>query len=296
VGIYKEWSFQAGEGVAFWWMRSPRLDPVNRLWIATAIFRRLSGECQEIEFPWREFWRAHQGWIYRDGRINTELEDLAQFGIQRRRIDLAEASTPILLSAREALGAGHKLIQGAKNLSEFCIKFRIRNLVLVIPVLALIQSLTPSIYLAFGILEPNYPERILMGWEVEKDTLYLNFSNEVPHSSLTKPFVKTIAELLYDTSFRRIWGSVYRNRLLDLASHRFLSWEDEIPLKIEFPECSAIFVWGVCYRLIEFTNGALYTEGFLVHEISLKRKIVFLPFIQIEVRHPNLNGVRIYKY
>ncbi|MBD1825694.1 hypothetical protein H6F51_24815 [Cyanobacteria bacterium FACHB-DQ100] len=202
-------------------MRSPRLDPVNRSWIATAIFRRLSGECQEIDFPWREFWRTRQGWIYRDGRINTWLQDLTQFRIERRKIKLAEAPKTILLSAQEALDTNHNLIQGAKNLSEFCIELRVDQLVLVIPVLVLIRSLTPSRHLAFGILEPNYPERIMTGWEVEKDTLYLNFSDEVPHSSRTKPFVKTIAELLYDTLFRRIWDSVYRNRILDRANITF---------------------------------------------------------------------------
>lgn len=277
-------------------MRSPHLDPVNRSWIATAIFRRLSGECQEIEFPWREFWRARQGWIYRDGRINTELEDLTQFGIERRRIKLAERPKTILLSTQEALDTNHNLIQGSKNLSEFCIELRVRRLVLVIPVLALIRSLTPSRHLAFGILEPNYPERIMTEWEIEKDTLYLNFSDEVPHSSLTRSFVETIAELLHNTSLRRVWHSVYCNRILDHTNHRFSSWEAEIPLKIEFPECSTIIVQGVPYGSIEFIDGLIYTERFLVQDILLQRKIVFLPFTQIEVRHPNLNGVRIYKY
>ncbi|MEA5497547.1 hypothetical protein [Limnoraphis robusta] len=169
------------------------------------------------------------------------------------------------------------LLEGESNLTEYCIKFQTpQGITLVFPVLECIRAfLVPNKTLAFGLLEPNYFERVITRNEIIGNKLLLDFSEDMAKRVLSKPFTFSVARLLHDSSFRSAWDRVYRDRLSQASQ---VNWNSSIPLVTNLPRFTSN--WHV--------RGLLTEQILWVQQILEVAPVRSLPFSELEFTHPRI--------
>ncbi|HEY9697873.1 MAG TPA: hypothetical protein V6D10_11460 [Trichocoleus sp.] len=274
MGIVRlsDWQFDPREKVTLWWLRSPWRESIHRQWRITAVFKRESGEFKEVDFPWGLLPWLKLGQIFQDGQPiwNEAVGDNFE-------LKIGNASTATLSTSANIPTLANYLLQGRNNLAEYCFKLQTQKQVtIVIPVLECIRAfLVPNKSLAFGLLEPNYFERIVTRNEITGLKLLLDFSEDVPKKILSRPLVFRIARLLYDSSFRAAWDRVFRDRLSQTAQ---TNWNASIPLVTSLPNFSS--TWHV--------RGMLTGQVLLVQQIMEVSPSQSLPFTELEFTHPRI--------
>ncbi|PSB34403.1 hypothetical protein [Stenomitos frigidus] len=266
-----DWLFDPGEKVTLWWLRSPLREGMHRQWRTTAVFRRTSGEFREVDFPWGLLPWLRLGQVFEDGQPvwDTKRGDIF-------RIQVPDSSSMRLSRAANLSVLQERLPSEAANLSEYCITIGAQQSYAILPVLECIRAfLTPNKSLAFGLLEPNYFERILIRNEVIGDKLHLDFSKDIPQRVLNRSLVFFMARLLHDQSFRNAWNSVYHDRLRRAEQ---ASWNTAIPLRTLLPQLGA--TWLV--------RGVLLERVLFVYEILEVEPSRSLPFKELEFTHPGI--------
>lgn len=265
------WLFNPGEKVVLWWLRSPWREAVHRQWRITAVFRRASGEFREVDFPWGLLPWLRLGQVFEDGQPvwDTKRGDIF-------RIQVPDSSAIHLSSAANVPFLQERLPPGEANLSEYCIKVGAQQSYALLPVLECIRAfLSPSKSLVFGLLEPNYFERIITRNEIIGDKLHLDFSKDIPQRVLNRSLVFFMARLLHDPSFRNAWNHVYYDRL---HQSNQTNWNTAIPLRTLLPKLGS--TWLV--------RGVLLDKVLLVHEILEVEPSQSLPFKELEFTHPGI--------
>lgn len=267
-----KWLFEAEEKVTLWWLRSPWRETTNRQWRTTAVFKRESGEFSEVDFPWGLLPWLRLGQVFQDGQPiwNEPTGDVF-------RLVIPDSSSATLSKAADIPTIPNYLLQGESNLAEHCVKFQTqKGSVIVIPVLECIRAfLIPNKTLAFGLLEPNYFERVITRNEVVGAKLSLDFSSDMAKRVLSRPLAFFMARLLHDSSFRSAWDRVYRDRLSQASK---VNWNTSIPLTTNLPQFSSI--WHV--------RGLLTEQILLVQQILEVAPERSLPFSELEFTHPRL--------
>lgn len=265
------WLFDPGEKVTLWWLRSPWREAMHRQWRITAVFRRASGEFREVDFPWGLLPWLRLGQVFEDGQPvwDTKRGDIF-------RIQVPDSSSIRLTKAANLSLLNKRLPQGEANLAEYCITIGAQQSYAILPVLECIRAfLTPNKSLAFGLLEPNYFERIITRNEVIGDKLHLDFSKDIPQRVLNRSLVFFMARLLHDPSFRNAWNSVYHDRLSQANQS---NWNTAIPLRTLLPQLGA--TWLV--------RGVLLERVLFVYEILEVEPSRSLPFKELEFTHPGI--------
>jgi len=271
-----EWPFDKDEFVTLWWLRSPWREAVNRQWRITTVFKRESGELKEVDFPWGLIPWLRLGQVFQNGQPIWERTEGQKF-----QLTVPAVTSATLLSANSIPSLAQYLHDSESNLDEYCVTFSNQKQIVVIPVLECIRAFViPNKSLAFGLLEPNYFERIITRNEIIADKLSLDFSADIPKSILSKPVVFFIARLLHDPSFRSAWDRVYSDRL---STSTDTNWNTSIPLITNLPALAPN--WQV--------RGLLSGQTLLVQQILEVQPAQFLPFSKLEFTHP---GIKKRKY
>jgi hypothetical protein len=276
---FKDWPFELGEEVSLCWLRSPWKDPVTRDWLATAVFRRQSGEFRDVTFYWSAFPRLRFGLSFQDARqIGPVLKKEQIYRLNLGSTVLYEITRAYDIPEIQQYG-----IQGQENLEEYCLNIMSTKLKqrVILPALVYIQSrLATFEKLALGILEPNYFERYILNHHVAEDTLFLDLSADAPKKLLHPKCQETIAGLLYEPTFRAIWDMVRRERLLTSKQQVPLS---TVPLVTHLPQriTSSVLVSGINI------GSSLLIQRILELGIDLP-----LPFNRVIVTHPAYDGLK----
>ena len=135
--------------------------------------------------------------------------------------------------------------------------------------------MVPNKTLAFGLLEPNYFERVITRNEIIDRKIFLDFSQDIAKKVLSKPFAFCVARLLHDSSFRSAWDRVYRDRLSQASQ---VNWNTSIPLMTTLPSFSS--TWHV--------RGLLTAQILWIQQILEVAPARSLPFSELEFTHPRL--------
>ncbi|MCL4318731.1 MAG: hypothetical protein M1596_02375, partial [Firmicutes bacterium] len=114
-------------------------------------------------------------------------------------------------------------------------------------------------------LQPSFLHTIVRDYYIQGNTLYIEFSKDIPVRLLTRAIVLQLAYLLLDPSLRRFWDALYPYRL------RVEPGRIECPP----PEIRNLVVRG----------QTMPRDTLLVYEI-LKATLHLLPVKQILWRHP----------
>lgn len=267
-----EWPFDEDEFVTLWWLRSPWRESAHRQWRTTAIFKHESGEFREVDFPWGLISWLRLGQVFQNGQPiwNQTTGDVF-------KLVIPDSSSATLSPAADIPMLANYLLEGESNLAEYCVKFQTSNgITLVISVVECIRAfLVPNKTLGFGLLEPNYFERVITQNEIIGKKLFLGFSEDMAKQVLSKPFAFFVARLLHDSSFRSAWDRVYRDRLSQASQ---VNWNTSIPLMTNLPSFSS--TWHVRGLL---TGQILWIQQIL--EVAPARS---LPFSELEFTHPRL--------
>ena len=267
-----EWLFDDDEQVTLWWLRSPWRESIYRQWRTTAVFKQKSGEFREVDFPWGLMPWLRLGQVFQMGQPVWNQAEGRIF-----KLVIPDSSTATLAKASAIPILANYLLQGENNLAEYCVRFETEQTVtIVIPVLECIRAfLIPNKTLAFGLLEPNYFERVITRNEINQGRLSLDFSSDVPKKILSRSVVFRIARLLYDSSFRSAWDRVYRDRLSRSTQD---TWNTSIPLTTDLPKFAS--TWHV--------RGILTEQILLVQQILEVIPTRSLPFTELEFTHPSI--------
>ena len=267
-----EWLFDDDEQVTLWWLRSPWRESMYRQWRTTAVFKQKSGEFREVDFPWGLMPWLRLGQVFQMGQPVWNKAEGKVF-----KLVIPDSSTATLARASTIPTLANYLLQGEDNLAEYCIRFQTEQTVtIVIPVLECIRAfLLPNKTLAFGLLEPNYFERVITRNEINQGKLSLDFSGDVPKKILSRSLVFRIARLLHDSSFRLAWDRVYRDRLSRSTQE---TWNTSIPLTTNLPKFAS--TWHV--------RGILTGQVLLVQQILEVIPTRSLPFTELEFTHPRI--------
>lgn len=267
-----EWLFEQDELVTLWWMRSPWRESTHRQWRMTAVFKQKSGEFKEVDFPWGLISWLRLGQVFQNGQpIWSEATgDIFQLVI-------TDSSSATISRALDIPIIANYLLEGESNLAEYCVKFQTqKGITLIIPVLECIRAfLVPNKALAFGLLEPNYFERVITRNDIINRKLFLDFSEDIAKRVLSNPFAFYVARLLHDSSFRSAWDRVYRDRLSQASQ---ANWNASIPLMTYLPSFSS--TWHV--------RGLLTGQILLVQQILEVAPAKSLPFSELEFTHPRI--------
>jgi len=135
--------------------------------------------------------------------------------------------------------------------------------------------LVPNKTLAFGLLEPNYFERVITRDKIIGNKLFLDFSEDIAKRVLSRPLAFFIARLLYDSSFRFAWDLVNRHRLNQASQ---IPWNSSIPLITNVPSFTSN--WHV--------RGLLTGQILWVQQILEVAPAQQLPFSEVEFTHPRI--------
>jgi hypothetical protein len=266
-----DWLFDPGEKVTLWWLRSPWQEALHRQWRTTAVFRRASGEFREVDLPWGLFPWLRLGQVFEDGQPVWDNKRGNTF-----RIQVPDSSSIRISRAADLPLLHERLPQEEANLSEYCIRVGAQQSYAILPVLECIRAfLIPNKSLAFGLLEPNYFERIITRNEIIGDKLHLDFSTDIPQRVLNESLVFFVARLLHDPSFRTAWDSVYHDRRYQTNQ---AAWSAAIPLRTFLPKLGS--TWLV--------RGELMERVVLVHEVLEVEPSHSLPFKELEFTHPGI--------
>ncbi len=266
------WPFDEDEFVTLWWLRSPWREAVNRQWRVTAVFKRESGEFKEVDFPWGLIPWLRLGQVFQNGQPIWNETTGNIF-----KLTIPDSSSATLFKAADIPIIANYLLEGESNLREYCIKFQTqKGITLVFPVLECIRAfLVPNKTLAFGLLEPNYLERVITRNEIIGKKLFLDFSEDIAKRVLSRPLAFFLARLLHDSSFRSAWDRVYRDRYR-LAS--LGNWNSSIPLMTNLPSFTS--TWHV--------RGLLTGQILLIQQILEVAPARSLPFSELEFTHPRI--------
>ncbi|MBD1842457.1 hypothetical protein H6F89_03310 [Cyanobacteria bacterium FACHB-63] len=267
-----EWPFDDEEQVTLWWLRSPWRESIHRQWRTSVVFKRQSGEFREVDFPWGLVPWLRLGQVFQAGQplwneAEGEIFELA----------IPDSSMATLSRASAIPTLANYLLEGESNLAEYCVKFQTQHsITIVIPVLECIRAfLIPNKTLAFGLLEPNYFERVIVQNEIKQGKLSLGFSGDMPKKILSRSLVFRIARLLYDSSFRSAWDIVYRDRFSQASQD---TWNTSIPLTTSLPKFAS--TWHV--------RGLLTGQILLIQQIVEVAPTRSLPFTELEFTHPRI--------
>ncbi len=267
-----KWLFEAEEKVTLWWLRSPWRESTNRQWRTTAVFKRELGEFSEVDFPWGLLPWLRLGQVFQNGQPIWNEPTGNVF-----RLVIPDSSAATLSKAADIPTIANYLLRGEGNLAEHCVKFQTqKGITIVIPVLECIRAfLIPNKTLAFGLLEPNYFERVINRNEIVGAKLSLDFSSDMAKRVLSRPLAFFMARLLHDSSFRSAWDRVYHDRLSQASK---VNWNTSIPLTTNLPRFSS--TWHV--------RGLLTGQILLVQQILEVAPERSLPFSELEFTHPRL--------
>ncbi|MEG4069203.1 hypothetical protein QUA42_18050 [Microcoleus sp. Pol11C2] len=225
-----------------------------------------------MDFPWGLISWLRLGQVFQNGQPIWNESTGKVF-----KLVIPDSSSATLSKAADIPTIAHYLLEGESNLAEYCLKFQTqKGITLVLPVLECIRAfLVPNKTLAFGLLEPNYFERVITRNEIIDRKIFLDFSQDIAKKVLSKPFAFCVARLLHDSSFRSAWDRVYRDRLSQASQ---VNWNTSIPLMTNLPSFSS--TWHVRGLL---TGQILWVQQIL--EVAPARS---LPFSELEFTHPGI--------
>ena len=259
---WSPWPFTPNQAVTLYWIRSPKPDPVSHQWMTTAVFQDKARNVHDVPVPWGFLPWLKLGNLYRNG---ISVGDLSQGnkikldGLDRWDVQIAEAGQII---PRE----GYPL-RTWLNLAESCWVFSRGVQTVVIPQFEGIRALVaPTRFLALGCLQPSFLDTIVRDYHIKGDTLYIEFSADVPVRLLTRAVVLQLAYLLLDPSLRRCWDAIYPYRLRADQGH----------IQCPPPDVRSLVVRG----------QPMPKDTLLVYEI-LQAKLHPLPVNQVLWRHPH---------
>jgi len=269
-----EWPFDEDEFVTLWWLRSPWRESTHRQWRTTAVFKQESGEFREVDFPWGLISWLRLGQVFQNGQPIWNESTGNVF-----KLVIPDSSSATLSKAADIPTIARYLLEGESNLAEYCLKFQTqKGITLVLPVLECIRAfLVPNKTLAFGLLEPNYFERVITRNEIIDRKIFLDFSQDIAKKVLSKPFAFCVARLLHDSSFRSAWDRVYRDRLSQASQ---VNWNTSIPVMTNLPSFSS--TWHV--------RGLLTAQILWIQQILEVAPARSLPFSELEFTHLRLKN------
>lgn len=271
------WPFDKGEEVLLYWLCSPFQNPEG-LWILTAIFKRLSTqECVKVEYPWGTLPLLSLGRIYKDKLMQKNTVANYEMNIDIKsslcNIETAWSIPSILWSMNRDKQLGKQLI---------C-KFVSNNITYCIPTLELIRAyFAPNVALSNQILQPNGLDFWVINEKIEDQSLYIDFSADMPRSMLNNSMVQFFVWLRHDSQAKATWQSVYSNLL-----------GEAVKLNREKPAQQLQFGIPLQVNLSGFSNWSFHLRGYkqgaycLVLEIT-EAAISAVPFKQIFYSHPSL--------
>ena len=248
----------------------------------TGAFATNSGEIRELDFPWQDLPILRLGWGTEFSE--TPIRDVnwgprkpfpsTEYFLGEEK-NLEIGSRINLCGAADIPELKHYLPSNVANSCEQCITVESSHGLLVVTIIECIRAfLIGHGQLAEGVLEPNYLERILNGYELTSKHLRLEFSKDILARHVSQTLVVCVAQILCDPSFRKSWDQIYYNRRLDARDSH---WSSSIPLVTQLPKLSRS--WKV--RLISIGRINLVLE---IINVSLKKS----PKINtIEYTHPN---------
>jgi hypothetical protein len=269
------WPFERGEQVTLHWLRSPWQNVLSsNQWQMTGVFRTKAGETKEIDLPWGMLPLLRLGQVYRDGQlIENPINDVVN-------LSLPQAVSINIVEMRRAVSPELYYLEGEANLSQRCLIVESVALKLIIPVLECIRALlVPNKAFAYGLLEPNYLERVITRSEVVDNCLNISFSKDIARNSLTESLASFVARLVHDSSFRASWDSIYYKRF-GISSRS--DWSTEVPLSIRIPNLTQF--WSV--------RGIGKGREMFVFEILEVEPSESLPFSKIQITHPHIRKRR----
>jgi hypothetical protein len=129
----------------------------------------------------------------------------------------------------------------------------------------------PTRYLALRCLDPAFPSEVVRNYSLNRDTLSIEFTDEIPLSVLTQGMVLHIVRLILQPDFRAAWDAIYFS-LRQPGAARTSSPKVDLPM----PKLTRMVV-----------RGQSAGNTLLVREI-VQPEPVLLPLTEIIWRHPRL--------
>ena len=271
------WPFDKGEEVLLYWLCSP-FQNTEGLWILTVVFKRLSTqEFAKVEYPWGTLPLLSLGRIYKDKMMQEDAVANYETDIDIEsnlcNIETAWSVPSLLWSMNRNKQLGNQLI---------C-KFTNQNVTYYIPTLEMIRAYFASnVALSHQILQPNGLDFWVVSEQFEKQSLYIEFSTDMPRSMLNNSMVQFYSWLRHDCQARAAWQSVHNNLFRDAIK---LNQEQPaqqlmngIPLYID-PLTFA--KWSFNVRGYKRGNHCIVLE---ITEVAIRG----VPFKQVFYSHPSL--------
>lgn len=262
------WSFEKGEKVELYWLRSPCLQGDKKHWHLDVVFRKANGNLKNLSCPWKMLPQLRLGTWYADGKLLTKepsgrvqqlcFSDTASFSI----IEVAK-----VIDRRQYLSLFHKYLREQCIVATDDYQRRI-----IIPCIEVARSFfVQSPFLAGALLQPEELADIVHATE-SNGNVELIFSKRFPVRLLNDKFVAQIAMILCEPNWSEEWKAVSSRR--NNVNSRGI-----IPLECA-PPVFHNSTWTV--RGVEMGNTLL------VMEIIGTSQGAPHPFNQIEYMHPKI--------
>ncbi|HUW65271.1 MAG TPA: hypothetical protein VMW83_11390 [Spirochaetia bacterium] len=264
---WKQWPFPKGRAVTLHWVQSPFMEPASRQWRTNAVF--LDGQnLVNVEVPWGALPFLRCGHVYRDGSpLPNRVSD-------HNIIDLRHGPSIITEEAGSVISRSLLYLGTRANLAEKCWLFSITNgQRVIIPVIEGIRTLiAPTRYLALRCLEPAFLKEIVRYHRMDRDKLWIRFSEEIPLRLLTKGMVLQLGRLLLLPDFRSAWDAIYYGLQQPTTAR------SSFPPKVDVPMPKVV-------RMV--VRGHFIGDTFLVREI-VQAETTCLTISTILWSHPRL--------
>jgi len=265
------WPFPQGESVTLSWIESPlQVDAQkkSKVW-----FRRSNGEHEPMELPWGMLPQWRLGQHYFNGADQRRCHG------RQVQLQIPPVVAPAIMSGKSSLPDALRAILPECAGEERCFVFFNADRKIVLPVIEAVRALlTPTRFLAAGILHPSYFERVLENSEhlPEEKLLKLSFTSEIPPAGMKALVIRHIARLLYDSSFKEAWESLYFNQ-------QMIGGAQSPHLQFTFP------ILGSDWMVRAVSIG----DVTFIYELLSVLPLSPLPFEMIEVIHPSFKKRRI---
>lgn len=269
---FGSWPYPAGMPAHLYWAKSPMQVGKDRQWQLKVLFLGENGQYHEHIIPWGTVQSLKLGGVYIDGRISA----LPPAG-EIKKIKLSNATRSYILSLDSLQNQWVDDVRKHKKelLWEHCVQIDGGETRIWVPCIELIRSfLAINKQLAYLLLEPSGLSRICTS-NLEQEQVTINFTKEVPVTSLNNVFITRVATVLHHSDWWNSWQQVWNRSVKNSNSSTVYSRLFCCPPIIENS------TWSV--------RGIETEKGFFVLEVLSFRTKGELPFSEVVYTHPRLS-------
>lgn len=268
---FSSWPFPVDVPAHLCWVNSPMQVGEHKQWQSEVLFRGQNDQYHKRIVPWGGIQSLKLGGVYVNGAISelTPAGDVVEFELSRNAIFYVQSLETLKYQWLDRVGNFKK-----EFLWEYCVCIKDGKIRLWVPCIEIIRSFFAiNKQMAYLLLEPGGLLKVCKS-EFKCGRVKINFSNEVPVSTLNYILVTRIATILYHSAWWDSWQQVWSRSIKNPGDRTVFS-------KLF---CSPPTVKDSAWSVRGIPNG----DDFFVLEVLGIRTETKIPFFEITYTHPKL--------